>query len=75
MPAWMGVLPKLTFLEIVAVELEAWPSAGFTSLQSLGMLTCGVEKVRLLCLDRWARSIVELTGMCIDILSNLAASC
>ncbi len=45
LPAWMGVLPNLTFLEMDEVELDAWPSAGFTSLQSLGMLRSCVEKV------------------------------
>ena len=45
LPAWMGALANLLYLQLEGVMLVAWSWAGFKSLQSLDISSCNVVQV------------------------------
>ncbi|CAL5222865.1 g5291 [Coccomyxa viridis] len=45
LPAWMGALANLLYLQLEGVMLVAWSLAGFKSLQSLDISSCNVVQV------------------------------
>ena len=47
LPAWMGGLPKLSFLELDEVQLQVWSLSKFTALQDAHFWDCNATKVQL----------------------------